>query len=140
MVAWMTAHLRPGGLLILTVPAYQWLFSDHDRALGHHRRYTRASLVATLPSGIDVVSAAYFTHLAFPLALAARAAWSLRRRLNRTAPAKQASPRDGFIARMLARLCAIDLALIGRGYRPLFGLSVYLVARRAMLDSSDVLA
>lgn len=134
VVAWMTRHLRPGGLLILTVPAYQWLFSDHDRALGHHRRYTRARLVGTLPTGIDVATAAYFTHLAFPLAVAARAAWSLRRRLGRAAPAKQASPRGGLIAHGLSGLSAMELALIERGYRPPFGLSVYLVARSAAAD------
>lgn len=32
--------LRPGGQFLLTVPAYQFLWSDHDRVLDHHRRYT----------------------------------------------------------------------------------------------------
>lgn len=31
--------LKPGGLLLVTVPAYRWLWSDHDVALGHRRRY-----------------------------------------------------------------------------------------------------
>ena len=34
--------LEPGGRLLLSVPAYQWAWSDHDVANGHHRRYTRA--------------------------------------------------------------------------------------------------
>lgn len=34
-------HIRPGGKLLLTVPAYQWMFGTHDRILGHYRRYTR---------------------------------------------------------------------------------------------------
>lgn len=135
-IRWMCALLRPGGLLIATVPAYRWLFSDHDRALGHHRRYTRAGLVATLPDDMQVQTAAYFTHLAFPLAALARAAWALRRRVARSdAPVKQASPRGGFVAGVLARLHAIELALIARGYRPPFGLSAYLVARRAGADT-----
>ncbi|HVH78374.1 MAG TPA: class I SAM-dependent methyltransferase, partial [Stellaceae bacterium] len=38
--------LGPGGRLYLTVPAYQWLASDRDRALGHFRRYSLKSLRA----------------------------------------------------------------------------------------------
>lgn len=38
--------LRPGGRLILTVPAHPFLFGERDRRMGHHRRYTRAALIA----------------------------------------------------------------------------------------------
>ena len=37
---------RPGGFAIITVPAYQWLFSAHDVVNHHYRRYDRHSLVA----------------------------------------------------------------------------------------------
>lgn len=36
--------LRPGGTLLISVPAHPWLFSRNDLVAGHHRRYTRASL------------------------------------------------------------------------------------------------
>ncbi len=39
-----TAHLRPGGLVFITVPAFQFLFSGHDTFLGHFRRYNRQQL------------------------------------------------------------------------------------------------
>lgn len=129
-VRWMSGLLRPGGLLVLTVPAYAWLYSDHDRALGHFRRYTRPRLVATLPPSLEVRAAAYFTHLAFPFAVLARGAWSLRRLRSRGVPAKQASPRAGFAARLLARCHDLELALIARGYHPAFGLSAWVVAAR----------
>ncbi|MER3559157.1 MAG: methyltransferase type 11, partial [Armatimonadota bacterium] len=32
--------LEPDGWLITTVPAYRWLWSKHDVALHHYRRYT----------------------------------------------------------------------------------------------------
>lgn len=35
---------RPGGYLLITVPAYRFLWSEHDEALYHKRRYTRTSL------------------------------------------------------------------------------------------------
>jgi len=41
--------LRPGGALVVLAPAYPWLFSPFDEAVGHHRRYTRASLAAIVP-------------------------------------------------------------------------------------------
>jgi len=128
---WIAGLLRPGGLLILTVPAYQWLFSDHDRALGHYRRYTRARLVGVLPAGMRVLSAAYFMHFAFPLAVVARAAWSLGRMLRQSGPGKQASPRGGMVSKVLARMQSAELFLIERGYHPPFGLSVYVAARRS---------
>ena len=127
---WMARLLRPGGVLVVTVPAYQWLFSDHDRALQHYRRYTRARLLAALPKELEPVTSGYFTHFAFPLALAARTAWALRRRLRPGAPAKQSSPRGGLATTLLGGLHAAELGLIARGYQPPFGLSVYLVARR----------
>lgn len=41
-------HLRPGGLVVVNVPASMLLFSDYDRAAGHLRRYTAASLTTLL--------------------------------------------------------------------------------------------
>ncbi|MCS7252811.1 MAG: class I SAM-dependent methyltransferase [Armatimonadota bacterium] len=40
--------LSPGGVLVLTVPAFKWLWSGHDIALRHFRRYARAELEAKL--------------------------------------------------------------------------------------------
>jgi 2-polyprenyl-3-methyl-5-hydroxy-6-metoxy-1,4-benzoquinol methylase len=40
--------LQPGGRLILKVPALSWLYSSLDRAIGHHRRYSRATLAEVL--------------------------------------------------------------------------------------------
>jgi 2-polyprenyl-3-methyl-5-hydroxy-6-metoxy-1,4-benzoquinol methylase len=41
-------HLKPGGALVLNVPALQTLFSPYDTAAGHHRRYNRRTLTAEL--------------------------------------------------------------------------------------------
>lgn len=38
------SHLKPGGKLLLSVPAYQLLWSDHDTMNMHYRRYNRTSL------------------------------------------------------------------------------------------------
>lgn len=51
-LAELAAKMDPGATLLLTVPAMPWLWSDWDRVLGHHRRYTKRSLseaIAPLP-------------------------------------------------------------------------------------------
>lgn len=65
--------LRPGGTLLLTVPAFMALWRSHDRLYGHHRRYTRAGLLeAVRAAGFETercefVKCLYF----FPLLLRA---------------------------------------------------------------------
>ena len=49
-----TAHLAPGGAIIVLSPAWPWLFSEFDKAVGHRRRYTRASLRAAVPRELTV--------------------------------------------------------------------------------------
>ena len=59
--------LRPGGLALLTVPAYTWMWGRQDEISHHMRRYTRPRLNATLiDSGFEVVRATYFNTLLFP--------------------------------------------------------------------------
>jgi SAM-dependent methyltransferase len=56
----LRAKLRPGGRLFLYVPAFQSLFSSLDEAVGHHRRYTAASLGARLrEAGFEVEDTYY---------------------------------------------------------------------------------
>jgi 2-polyprenyl-3-methyl-5-hydroxy-6-metoxy-1,4-benzoquinol methylase len=43
-------HLRSNGFLIVLSPSHQWLYTEFDRAIGHCRRYTRATLKATAPA------------------------------------------------------------------------------------------
>lgn len=45
---------RAGASVLVAVPAYQRLFSTHDRALGHHRRYNRRELLAEIDTWVDV--------------------------------------------------------------------------------------
>jgi SAM-dependent methyltransferase len=44
-------HIRPGGHLIVLSPAYQSLYSEFDRAIGHYRRYNRKTLLGCTPPG-----------------------------------------------------------------------------------------
>jgi ubiquinone/menaquinone biosynthesis C-methylase UbiE len=52
---------RPGGFLLITVPAFGFLWSEHDEALQHRRRYTTAELESKLiASGFHLVRISYF--------------------------------------------------------------------------------
>jgi SAM-dependent methyltransferase len=65
--------LKPGGVAVLTMPAYQWMFSYHDRAVGNLRRYTRNELNTLLrAAGFVVVRSTYWNMLPFPLAVLRR--------------------------------------------------------------------
>jgi ubiquinone/menaquinone biosynthesis C-methylase UbiE len=62
--------LKPGGFFVATVPAFGFLWSEHDEALHHRRRYTGYELRNKLAvAGFDVVRSTYFiTFLFFPIA------------------------------------------------------------------------
>ncbi|MFY9462914.1 MAG: class I SAM-dependent methyltransferase [Candidatus Sungiibacteriota bacterium] len=60
--------LRPDGLLIVTVPAFQFLWSEHDAALHHYRRYTKQHIIRLLADqGFEIISASYVITFSFPL-------------------------------------------------------------------------
>jgi len=65
--------LRPGGVAVLTMPAYRWMHSYHDRAVGNLRRYSRGETMALLrAAGFRIERATYWNTLLFPLAVLQR--------------------------------------------------------------------
>ncbi len=67
--------LEARGKVLVTVPAYQWLWSAHDESLHHVRRYTARRLRKVAErAGLRVARISYFNTLLFPLAALARAA------------------------------------------------------------------
>jgi SAM-dependent methyltransferase len=81
--------LRPGGVLVLSVPAFRWLWGPHDVALMHHRRYTRPEVRARLSeAGFGIRRLSYNVFFLFPVVVLVRALEKLRR-----GPAKASLPR-----------------------------------------------
>jgi SAM-dependent methyltransferase len=59
--------------ILITVPAYQWLFSHHDHNLGHFRRYNRKNLTRKLvKNGYTVLYAGYMNVLSLPAMIISR--------------------------------------------------------------------
>jgi SAM-dependent methyltransferase len=72
-VAELVRVLKPGGQLVLTMPAYQWMYSYHDREVGNLRRYARGEVRGLMDSaGLRVVTNTYWNLLAFPLVVLRR--------------------------------------------------------------------
>jgi SAM-dependent methyltransferase len=69
-----TAHLEPGGSLIVLSPALPFLFSPFDSSVGHFRRYTAESLEAVTPAGMTVKDWFYLDGLGVLASLFARVA------------------------------------------------------------------
>lgn len=120
--------LRPGAPLLVNVPAYRWLWSGHDAALMHHRRYSRSELVTLLEgAGFEIVRATYSMFLLFPLLMTQRFA---SRVLGRTGSAAvpTVSPT---VNRALLALLAREESLLKRGALP-WGSSVTALARKPL--------
>lgn len=65
----LVSAVAAGGVLIVSVPAVQALFTNHDRLLGHYRRHSAATLRALLTEHFDIVdSGSLFTSLVGPRA------------------------------------------------------------------------
>lgn len=60
--------LKPLGNIILTVPAYQWLWSGHDEVFGHKRRYIKDKLVSRVQdASLEIVFVSYYMTFLFPI-------------------------------------------------------------------------
>ena len=126
--------LRPGGRLLVSVPAYNWAWSDHDTVNGHHRRYTRPRLVAALErSGLEVERATYAFAAVFPFFAAER----LLRRARASMTGGPTSPEDvvtlpdtpEVVDRTMSRLTRLDRRWLARRDLP-WGSSVLAAATR----------
>jgi SAM-dependent methyltransferase len=67
-----TAHLAPGGHLIVLAPAHQFLYTPFDEAVGHYRRYDRETLLTLGGDGLRCVAARYLDSVGLLASLANR--------------------------------------------------------------------
>lgn len=119
--------LRPGGVLLLNLPAYQWLYSSHDVHVHTDHRFTRREVTALLKScGFVPIRATYWNTILFPAIVAVRFWRRLRPAAN-----------SDLVAGGSNGLCAAALAIENRLLRVFalpFGLSIMTAARRPSHD------
>jgi len=118
----LRALLKPGGRLIVFSPAFEGLYSDFDRKVGHHRRYRRSQLVTVADrAGLRLVEARYVN------SVGAFAWWLFARRLHQT-------PTEGWSVRLYDKAVVPALRDFEERHPPSFGQSVLLVGENPDVD------
>lgn len=129
--------LEPGAMLYLTVPAYNFLWSEADISAGHYRRYTLHALKETLQSaGFEVAFDTYFFHVlpmtifffrSLPFRLRLRSGSAKPENVSRTHGAN-----EGIMVRAMRQILAPEANSIARGERMAFGGSCLVAARKPL--------
>jgi SAM-dependent methyltransferase len=118
-------RLKPGGALLLTVPANPWMWSAHDSAHHHFRRYTKKQLQELfLRSGLEIQLLSYFNTLLYPLVATARIVGKLLRRES----SDDKLPSEP-VNSVLNKIFGLEAWIVGRLPMP-FGVSLVAVVRR----------
>jgi SAM-dependent methyltransferase len=102
--------LKPGGKILIAVPAHQWMWSAHDVVNHHHRRYSKKTLKAAIAAaGLEPKKLGYFNSLLFPLAAAARIAGRMTGRDD-----SDDSPPPGPVNKLFEAIFRMERHLVGR--------------------------
>jgi SAM-dependent methyltransferase len=115
--------VAPGGRLVVMVPAYQWLWSEHDVINHHERRYKASTLAAAAAqAGWQQVRTTYFNGLLLPVAI-------IHRRLTRRShlvgePVSDLQRTPEPLNTLLEWPLGLEARLIGMGWRIPVGLSL----------------
>ena len=128
----MATLLKPGGVILIAVPAHRWMWSAHDIVNHHHRRYSKRTLRAAIErAGLGPRRMRWFNSLLFPLAAAARVAGRLTGRDD-----SDDSPPPGPVNALFERVFRLERYLVGRV--PLTpGLSIVTLAAPASSSASS---
>lgn len=127
--------LKPEGTLFVTVPAFQFLWSDEDKDAGHFRRYSRNSLTELLKNNnFEILFSTYFfSFLVLPLFFirSLPSKTGLRKR-SKARTMKEHRQNVGFLGRILEMIWQWELGRIrNRKFIP-FGTSCLIVAKKTM--------
>ena len=130
-VSEMARTLKPGGLMVLQVPAYEWLRSTHDKAVHTKRRYTKARILRLLSScGLEAERVTYRNSFLLPPAFIFRKAKNLLAAAglidHKSSDLAKAGPLVNFCFHLLATAETLLLPFISLP----FGTSVFAVARK----------
>jgi len=113
------------------------MFSWHDVALDHQRRYSRRSLVNLFQQNWNVLDSNYFVSSLFPLAVISRANSILAYRASRWRDtgkprqfAKQAAAMSPVVDRAFFSILGLEAKLVEAGASLPFGLSTFVIASR----------
>ena len=119
----------PGHKVLISVPACQFLYSDHDRLLHHYRRYSRKTLDSLLRNnGYEIIRSRYFMFFLFPFALMSRFKEQILRLLRKKQTSVNLGEVPHWLNRILTKILYIE-SRIARYFRFPIGLWIFVLAR-----------
>lgn len=123
--------LKKGGCLLFTVPAYNFLFSPHDKALGHYRRYNKPDISKKLlRSGFKLAKIGCWNSFLFPAAAVFRLFKIFLSKINKNKPPQSdAKPFNKLINNLFYEILNWETKLSKRRSFP-FGLSIFGIAKK----------
>ncbi len=125
--------LKPSGLLVVFAPAFMLLWSGHDAANKHYRRYRRKQLIRLLESnGLVVERSSYWNVALFGPIAAIRLLRKLWRRRTDTEGSGDLFEPPKTANALLTKLLQIENWLLGSGVNSPFGVSVFVLARKPL--------
>ena len=125
-----TDRMPINGRLLITVPAFQYLWSGHDVFLEHRRRYTLSSLEKVVQkAGLRVLKGRYFFGSLFPVVAAIRLWDRLQLRTGKSGVSSHLRPESSFVNTTLVHIHDVERATLFTINR-LAGLTVFCLAKR----------
>jgi 2-polyprenyl-3-methyl-5-hydroxy-6-metoxy-1,4-benzoquinol methylase len=129
LIAEYAAKVRPGTQFVITVPAFMWLWSDHDVFLEHYRRYTLPGIERTLRAGgLRIERGCYFYAALLPLAAAQRITGRVLRG-GHYAPRSQMRDYGALLNALLWTICRMELVVFE--FNRVAGLTAFVRASKA---------
>ena len=117
-----------GAFLVITAPAYRWMWTEHDVQLHHFRRYTLGDLKRRVSkAGWTTVHSTYFNSILLPGIAAARV-------VSRFSPRRGHTDLDrtpGYLNAILERPLRLEAGMVARGARLPAGVSVAMICKKA---------
>jgi len=128
----ISSSLKKNGYFIFTVPAFQFLFSPHDKAMGHFRRYSKKKIKKILQNeGFEIVTINYWNSLLFPAVLLfrllKRIIYKLKQENTYTTDLENF---NSLVDRILFAILNVENFLCRHGIKFPFGLTIYGIAKK----------
>jgi SAM-dependent methyltransferase len=120
--------LKPGGIIVLTVPAHKWLYGIHDTIAHHFRRYSSADLKKLSINEMNLLRFSHFNFILFPFLILSRL---IDKRLKAEKSAGYQTPVK-LINTLLCFLFSLEKHLITKMSFP-FGGSAFAVLKKQVL-------
>jgi len=118
----MAALVNDQGYLVLTVPAYKFLWNRHDEINHHYRRYSKKELIRKIPRGLQIKKVSYFNTLLFPMAILDKLVLSRNKRSSSFNP-------NPAVNGILHRIFSAEKTILRFLDFP-FGVSILLIAQK----------